>query len=257
MSFMHRLAAALLIACLVTVPRVAAADDIHPYGRTPLSQKEKLRWNVLMRAGKKFVDEEHWIEAAAKFSEAIKLDPHPEAFLWKGFAEEKLGHLTIAKAMYSEAWNEAKVDNLAQFVGRSEEALAELGKKIPLIVLRVPADVRATVSIDGASIVMPPEGADVNPGSRSVDVSAPGRQPFHVDVKAEEGQVYAFDVPLLLLAPATKAPPAPPVLPPVEGPRGCGACSVGRAGEALSPSSLAALAAILLGEQRRRRRRRA
>lgn len=202
-----------------------------------------------MREGKKLVDGERWLEASAKFSEAIKLDPHPEPYLWKGFTEEKLGHLTAAKEMYSEARDEAKIDKLSQFVGQSGEALAELGKKIPVIQVHLPDGVPATVSIDGASIVAAAEGAEVNPGSRSLDVSAPGRQPFHADVKAEEGQVYRFDVPLLPVAPA--AAETPP-LTPVQGPRGCGACSVGSAGGALSPSIFTALAALLLGERRRR-----
>lgn len=250
MFFMHRLLATLSIAGLVTIPRLAAAGETNPYARTPLTQKEKVRWSVMMRDGKKLVDGERWLEASAKFLEAIKLHPHPEPYLWKGFAEEKLGHLTTARAMYSEAQSEAKLDNLTQFVAQSGEALAELGKKIPLIVVHVPAGVPATVSIDGASIVVPAEGAEVNPGSRSLDVSAPGRQPFHADVEAEEGQVYRFDVPLLPVPPAVVETPP---LPPVQGARGCGACSVGSAGEALSPSVLAALAALLLGERRRRR----
>ncbi|MFS8071513.1 MAG: hypothetical protein ACMG6S_34515 [Byssovorax sp.] len=255
---MHRLAAALSIAFLVAVPRFAAAagDDGHPAARTPLSQKEKLRWNLLMRDGKKLVDGEKWVEASAKFSEAIKLNPHPEPYLWKGFAEEKLGHLVVAKALYSEARNEAKLNNLAQETAQAEEALAEIAKKIPRIVLRLPPGVEAAVSIDGASIVVSPEGADVNPGARSVDVSATARQPFHADVTAEEGQVYPLDVALPLLMPAVVAAP-PPVLPPVEGPRGCGPCSVGTAGDAPLPISLAALAALLFSERRRSRRRRA
>ena len=245
---LRRLAAAIVIAVLVAVPRFAAADDSHPYGRTPLSQKEKLRWNVIMREGKTFAEDEHWAEASSKFSEAIKLDPHPDAYLWKGYTEEKLGHLLIARALYSEAGNEAKTDELPQLVQKSEKALALLGKKIPLIVVHVPSDVRARVSIDGAPIAVPPEGIRVNPGSRSLDVSAPGRESFHTQVKAVEGQVYSFDAPLKLLPPETPAPP-------VEGLRGCGACSVGDIGGAPVPGSLATLAAILLGARRRSKRR--
>lgn len=254
MVFMHRLAAALLLAFLLAVPRLAAADESDPYGRTPLTQKEKLRWNVLMRDGKKLVEGERWSEASAKFTEAIKLESHPEAFLWKGFTEEKLGHLVVAKAIYAEAQSEAKRSKLPQTVAQAEEALAEIGKKIPRIVLRLPAGVQATVSIDGATIVVPAEGAEVNPGSRSVDVSAPGRQAFHVDVMTAEGQVYPLDVPLPLFpAPVADAP-----IPPVKGPRGCGPCSVGNAGGAEPlPLSLAALAALVLRERRRSRRRRA
>ena len=256
MGFMHRLAAAVSIACLVAVPRFVAADDSHPYGRTLLSQKEKLLWNVMMRDGKKLVDEEKWALASVKFSEAIRLDPHPEAFLWKGFTEEKLGHLLVAKAIYTEAQDEAKRSKLLQAVAQAEEALAEIGKKIPRVVLRMPADVQATVSIDGATIVVPAEGANLNPGMRSVDVSATGRELFHAAIEAKEGQVYRFDVPLLPLAPPPEAS-TPPVLPPVKGARGCGPCSVGNAGGAPLPVSLAALAALLLGERRRSKRRRA
>jgi hypothetical protein len=259
MVFMHRLAVALLIGSLVAVPRFAAADEGPPpaAARTPLSPKEKLRWNVLMRDGKKFVEGEKWVEASAKFSEAIKLDPHPEPFLWKGFAEEKLGHLVVAKAIYGEARSEAKRTNLAQETAQAEEALAEIGKKIPRIVLRVPAGVQATVSIDSAAVVVPAEGAEVNPGARSVDVSAAGREPFHADVQAVEGQVYPLDVPLRPLTPADGESPASSGIPPVEGPRGCGPCSVGIAGDASLPLSLAALAALLLSERRQSRRRRA
>lgn len=249
MSFMRRLAAVSLIALVVAAPRRVAADESDPYGgHAPLSPKEKLRWNVIMRDGKALVDDEHWALATAKFSEAVKLDPRPEAYIWKGFTEEKLGHLTIAKAMYSQAWSEAKANDLPQLVKKSEEALILLGKKMPLIVVQLPVGVRARVSIDGASIAMTPEGIGVNPGSRSLDVSAPGRESFHIQVKAEEGQVYRFEAPLALL------PPEPPA-PPVEGMRGCGACSVGSAGGELLPSFLATLAVLFIAKRRRSRRR--
>jgi len=251
MLVMPRLAAALMVVLLFAVPRFAAADDAHPYGRTPLTQKEKLRWNVVMGDGRLLANGEHWGEASAKFTEAIKLDPSPEAFLWKGYAEEQLGHLLIAKAIYAEAGTEAKTDNLPQFVKKSEAALALLAKKIPLIVLQLPTDVRSTVSIDGASIAVPPEGIEVNPGSRSLDVSAPGRESFHTRVKAEEGNVYRFDVVLKLLPLEPPAQPAPPL----QGPRGCGACSVGSDAAALGPIALATIAALLLGVRRRARSR--
>lgn len=245
---LRRLVATLALAVLVAVPRFAAADDSHPYGRTPLSQKEKLRWNGIMRDAKKLAEDEHWTEASTKFSEAIKLDPHPDAYLWKGYTEERLGHLLIARALYAEAGNEAKTDELPQLVQKSEKALAQLGKKIPLIVVHLPADVRARIAIDGAPMPVAPEGVGVNPGSRSLDVSAPGRESFHIQVKAEEGKVYRFEPQLRLL------PPETPGLP-VEGLRGCGACSVGDTDGALLPGSLATLAAILFGARRRSKRR--
>lgn len=248
MVFMHRLAAVVSIALLVAVPRVAAADD-PPQGHAPLSQKEKLRWSVFMRDGKKLVEEEKWVSASMKFSEAIKLDPQPEAFLWKGFTQEKLGHLVVAKAIYAEARNQAKLEKLPQAVEQAEEALAEIRKKIPRVMVRLPAGVNATVSIDGATIVVPADGADLNPGLRSVDVSAPGRELFHAAMDAQEGKVYTLDAPLRPLTTEGEAP-----TPPVEGQRGCGPCSVGTAGEAPLPISLAALAALLLSERRRSRR---
>ncbi len=257
MILIHRLAAALSIAFLVAVPHLAAADEAHPSGRTALSQKEKLRWNVMMRDGKKFVDAEKWAEASTKFTEAIRLDPHPEPYLWKGFAEEKIGHLVVAKAIYTQALTEAKLNKLPESVEQAEQALAEIGKKIPRIVLRLPADVQATVSIDGASIVDLAEGTDVNLGSRTVDVSAPGRQPFHADVKAEEGQVYAIHVSLPFLTPPAEAQEDPSAPPPVQGPRGCGACTVGNPSGAPLPIALAALAALVLSKRRRTRRQRA
>lgn len=248
MSFVRRLAAVSLIALVVAAPGHAAADESNSPGHPPLSPKEKLRWNVIMRDGKALVDEERWADAAAKFSEAIKLDPLPEAYLWKGYTEEKLGHLLKAKAMYSEAWNEAKANDLPQFARKSENALAQLGKRIPLIVLQLPAGIRARVSINAAIVAAPPEGIGVDPGSRSLDVSADGRESFHVQVKAEEGQIYRFAPPLELL-------PADAPAPPVQGARGCGACSVGDTSGALSPSMLTAFAALLLGKRRRSRRR--
>lgn len=252
MVFKHRLAVAFLLASFVAAPRSAAADEDHPSGRTPLSQKEKLRWNVMMRDGKKLVEGEKWAEASVKFSEAIKLDPQPEPFLWKGFAEEKLGHLVVAKAIYAEALKVAKEGKLTQETGQAEEALAEITKKIPRIVVRIPAGVQATVILDSATITMPSEGADVDPGARAVDVTAPGREPYHADVTAAEGEVYNLDVPL----PPSKTDVASPP-PPVEAPRGCGACAVGSTGDRPSPLVLAALAALALSERRRSRASRA
>lgn len=249
MSFVRRLAAVSLIALAVAVPRQAVADESDPYGgHAPISPKEKLRWNVIMRDGKALAAGEQWAPASAKFSEAIKLDGRPEAYIWKGYTEERLGHLMIAKSMYTEALLEAKAEDLPQLVKKAEDALIHLGKQIPLILIQMPPGVRATVSIDGASIPLLPEGIGVNPGARSLDVSAPGRESFHVQVKAEEGQVYRF------VAPLAPLPPEPPA-PPVEGARGCGACSVGNAGGEFLPGSLASLAVLFLAKRRRSRRR--
>jgi hypothetical protein len=68
-----------------------AEDDDHPHGRTALTQKKKQLWNVMMRDGKKLVEDEKWGLASAKFSEAIKLDSHPEAFLRLHEPEVALG----------------------------------------------------------------------------------------------------------------------------------------------------------------------
>lgn len=185
----------------------AAGVPDKPAMQTPLTPREKLRRNALVRDGEKLVQAGQWREASAKFQEALAMQPDPESFLWAGFAEDKLGHLMQAKALYLRAHTAAADGKLSDWVERSEQALSELQKRMPRILVSLPAGVTGRLSIDEAEVDLHAEGVEVNPGKHSISVSAPGRLTYQTELAVEEAQSYT------LQPPSPKfAPPPPPVV---------------------------------------------
>jgi hypothetical protein len=174
---------------------------------TPLTPKEKLRRNGLVREGEKLVQAGKWREASATFQEALAMLPDPEALLWAGLTEDKLGNLLSAKALYTRARTDAAAARLPDWVGRADQALAELHKRIPRILVSLPAGVTGTLVIDEVEVVLRADGVEVNPGKHALSVGVPGRFTYQTELLVEEAQSYTVQPPAREAAP----PPPPPV----------------------------------------------
>lgn len=196
---------------LVFSSATAAADDPeNPYGALPLTAREKLQKSVLVRDGKKAAEAGQWNDASIKFGEALAMQSDPESLLYKGWAEDKLGHLLSAKASYARAHTEAVEAKLPEWVERSQQVLDDLHTRIPRIVIQMPAGVVGAVYLDSVAVPASPEGFEVDPGKRQIVVRVPGRFSYQTEVNAREGEV--FTVKPELPVQALPISPAPAVV---------------------------------------------
>jgi len=186
--------------------------------------KRNIRRDQLYKEGQALVKEGQWEAAVEKFQAVIELRSEPRVLLWTAFAEEKLGHLLKAQALYATALEGAKATNAKSEEEAATQALDAVDKKIPRIVIQLPPRVElSVVLVDGTRIEVLKEGYPVDPGKHDVKAAAEGREPFETEVTANVGENHVVTVTLPIKAPSPvapvvvkKKPPTPP--PPVEFP---------------------------------------
>lgn len=202
------LASTVMTLAIVLSSATAAADDPeNPYGGLPLTAREKQQKSVLVRDGKKAVEAGQWHDASIKFEEALAMQSDPESLLYKGWAEDKLGHLLSAKASYARAHAEAVEATLTEWVEHSQQVLDDLQKRIPRIVIQMPAGVVGRVYLDSVAVSASAEGFEVDPGKRQIVVNVPGRFSYQTEVNAREGEVFTVKPELPVQAlPISRAP---------------------------------------------------
>jgi hypothetical protein len=154
----------------------------------------------LMTAGKT-------AEACAKFETSMKLDPRLGTELNLADCHEKLGKLATAWGEWREAGAMARQakDPRATVAHDREQAIEP---KLTRIVIKI-ADGQAGLTVERDGTVLDPSVAGtaipVDLGDHTVDVSAPGRVPFHHTVTADRPGTIEVDVPIL----AVQKVPAP------------------------------------------------
>lgn len=241
-------------------PPAAPAEPDDPYEDAPAAKPAESQWKIeqrretLYREGRALAKQGHWQEALDKLREVNQIRSHPRVLLWMGFPEEQLGNLLKAKAIYTQAREDARVAKLKREEQDAEQALQALEPKIPRIVLHIPASSVASVYLDSARVPFQQDGWEVNPGKHSVSVTWAERRPFHTEVEAKVGEVNTTDVPF-----PEALPPSPP--PPASGPPGgpialgvlggvalvAGAIVVGHGAKTRNDSEIGGGAGVLLG----------
>jgi hypothetical protein len=182
--------------------------DISAAPRRPMTEKERL---ALIEKGKGLTREGKYPEALQVLREALEARPDPRVLLWAGYAQEQTGTLLAARASYLEAKSVAHAGKLTGEERNADQALLEIGAKIPRIKVTLPSGVEAKIRIDGKAIQPPTEGVEVDPGNHSVIASGPGLHPYRIAVVAKLGEVHVVEPTLTRIPPP---PPAPPPAPP-------------------------------------------
>ena len=168
------------------------------------SATEKATAEALFVDAKRLMDEKKFAEACPKLADSQKLDPGVGTSLNLALCYKQNGQTASAWTTYREAAAQART---AQQLDREELArneAAALEKTLTRLVIRVSPEVAAIQGLeikrDGALV---PSGlfgvaAPVDPGVRSIDVTAPGRKPLHLEVKAEgAGTTSEIAIPVL------------------------------------------------------------
>ena len=195
MPEVNRLAAAVVLS-VVGASRPVAAD-------VPADDAAKAQ--VMFDQGRALIAANKIDEACETFEASLHLDPEIGTKLNLADCRERQGRLAIAYTLFQEAVDEA---GKAGKTGR--EAFARqhrdaLGAKLVRITLRIaePELAGATVKLEtsaGPRALAPEEWTRaivVDPGRLTIDVAAPGRQPFHREQEGIAGAELVVDVPVL------------------------------------------------------------
>ena len=126
--------------------------------------------------------------AVERFRLAVELERTAPLLFNLGQATAKLGKLAEARRILEEARQVASERGPKSMVDLAENALAELEKRMPRVIVELPADAKdARVELDGQPMEVKPEGVSVEPGRHELSVSADGFDPFRYPFTVKEG----------------------------------------------------------------------
>jgi hypothetical protein len=170
----------------------------------------------LFRRAKALVSTGKHAEACPMFEESQRLDPQMGTLLNLALCHEAIGK-------NASAWGEFRaVEQQARLTGRDGDRASlardhanKLEPKLSRIKLLVPADARVpglVIKVDGeskAEVLWP--GVPADPGTRLIEVSAPGKKSATVSAKVnDDGAVVQVVIPKLDDLPKPVTPPPPP-----------------------------------------------
>ncbi|WP_437635426.1 hypothetical protein [Sorangium sp. So ce854] len=162
----------------------------------------------------------HHGEACPRLAESQRLDPGVGTLMYLAACHEKLGQSASAWATYREAADAARRNGQPDRERTAREAAAALEARLSSLVVDVPeASVAPGLSVrrNGQEVgpVLWGMPVPVNPGTYTLEASAPGRLPWSsaVAVDPSGGTVTVTVPPLAEAPPAPSAPPAAPAAP--------------------------------------------
>lgn len=196
----HRCAlwcAAIAITVVLAFPRPALAQD-------KVSVAEGL-----FRDGRALMAKGDLAGACSKFAESQRLDPSPGTLLNLALCHKEQGKIATAWAEFLEAKRAAQTRNRQKVLAEAKRRAEELGPKVSYLTIVLAEKVPGiSVQIDNVKLDAAALGAKipVDPGQRSVEISAPGYQPLKMKVTiGAEHDMQTLNVPKL----EKKATPTP------------------------------------------------
>jgi hypothetical protein len=164
----------------------------------------------LFRRAKALMTDNKFREACPLLEESDRLDPQMGTLLNLAICHENIGKIASAWGEFRAVEQQARAANREERVKLAHERASKLEPRLARVKILVPSDVRVpglVVKVDGeakAEALWP--GIAVDPGTRAIDVSAPGKKPATLKVRVDdEGIVVPVTLPKL-----EDAPVAPP-----------------------------------------------
>jgi len=141
-------------------------------------------------------------EACPLLEESQKLDPQMGTLLNLAICHENIGKIASAWGEFRAVEQQARAASREDRVKLARERAAKLEPRLTRIKIVVPAEANVAglvVKVDGEPKGEPLwAGVTVDPGTRTVEASAPGKKPASLQVKvADEGAVVPVTIPTL------------------------------------------------------------
>jgi len=177
---------------------------------------DKALAEALFRDGRQLIEAGNAIAACPKFAESQRIDPKLGTLLNLASCHEQMGKTASAWAEFTEAASQASATDQRERADFANEHAAALEKKLIYIVVEVNSPPQGLViklndqELSAAALGSP---IPVDPGEHAITVTAPGRKPWSMQLKAEEGPAR---IPVLIPALASAAPSPPPESPPIK-----------------------------------------
>lgn len=172
-----------------------------------LGQKSgKRAADALFREGREASDKGDYARACPKFAESQRLDPAPGTLLNLAVCEEHLGNLRSAREHLTALLPQLSVsDERAPF---AKELLAKIDARFSRLVLSLAPGAPAGTEVKDAEGKVLPLGSELvlEPGARTLTVSAPGHNPTELRLSLAAGQREAREVAPQPLPSEVKAP---------------------------------------------------
>lgn len=183
----HPLAAAACAALLLTAPDAARADDV-------------VKADALFEEGLA-LRPTRLREACAKFDAALRHNPQAIGILMNvALCDEQLGRIASAMARFAEARDRARELAQPQILAEANARLAALAPQLPrlTIALAEPRPAGVVVLVDRRVVPLDQlRELPVDPGTRDIVVSAPGRVSYHSELQIAPAEQRALDIPAL------------------------------------------------------------
>jgi hypothetical protein len=139
-------------------------------------------------------------EACAKFHESLTYNPHAIGTLLNvAVCEEKLGKIASALSHFTEARDRAREGNLEQHRKVAEEHIATLTPDVPHVTITLTEVLPETKLLvdDHAVLIEDASNLAVDPGIRTIVVTAPDRVPYETKVSIDKGERKSVTIPKL------------------------------------------------------------
>jgi tetratricopeptide (TPR) repeat protein len=163
----------------------------------------------LFRRAKGLMAENKYEPACTLLEESERLDPQMGTLLNLAICHENIGKLASAWGEFRAVEQQARAANREDRVKLAHERAVKLEPRLSHIKILVPSDVKVpglVVKIDGEVKGEPLwSGVPVDPGTRTLEATAPGKRPARLQVKVDEdGALVSVTVPKLEDEPVPK-----------------------------------------------------
>ncbi len=168
----------------------------------------------LFRRAKALMAENKHRDACPLLEESQKLDPQMGTLLNLAICHESIGKTASAWGEFRAVEQQARAANREDRVKLARERAAKLEPRLARIKIVVPAHAKVAglvVTVDGEAKGEPLwSGVAVDPGTRTIEASAPGKKPASLQVKVDnEGAVVPVTIPELEDEAVAKLKPMP------------------------------------------------
>jgi serine/threonine-protein kinase len=181
-----------------------------------LPGSDKVAAQALFEDGRTLVAAGKYSEACPKFADSERLDSSASTLLNLANCWEKLGRSATAWATYKEAESAANAAKRQDYMATAQRHADALAPKLSRLIINVQQPIASMrVLRDGVLVGSAQWGSaiPVDPGSRTVEVSAPGYKGWLANVEvSRDGAQYTLTVPPLEPLPAEAPPPAASVV---------------------------------------------
>jgi hypothetical protein len=193
--------------------------------QAPSPGGDKVAAEALFEDARTLVAAGKYLEACPKFADSERLDPSPSTLLNLANCWEKLGRTATAWATYKEAESAANAAKRQDYMAAAQRHADALAPKLSRLTIQVQQPVAGLRILRDGMLVGSAQWASaipVDPGSRTVEASAPGYKGWTASVDiSRDGAPYTITVPPLEALPAettlvaaTSAEGAPASVPP-------------------------------------------